>query len=91
RLEGSTVREEAFAVNPPAVESDLERIPDRRIVRFIRLEHQAGSKQSLGQKVVAVREGRDVSMPLLWALLLVILAESVLANRPIRMGGRSQT
>lgn len=90
RLEGSTVREEAFAVNPPSGESNLERIPDKRIVRFIKLEHQAGSKQSLGRQVIAVREGRDISLPLLWALLLTVLAESFLANRPVRTSGRSQ-
>jgi len=87
RLEGSAVREEAFAVNPPAGESNLERIPDKKIVRFIRLEHKAGSKQSISRQVVAVREGRDVSMPLLWVLLLAVFIESVLANRPIRAGG----
>lgn len=87
RLEGSLVREEAFAVNPPAGESNLERIPDKKVVRFIRLEHKAGSKQSISRQVVAVREGRDVSMPLLWVLLLAVLIESVLANRPIRAGG----
>ncbi|HOY66860.1 MAG TPA: BatA domain-containing protein [Candidatus Ozemobacteraceae bacterium] len=91
RFEGATEREEAFAVNPPPAESDLERLPQSRIVRFIRLEHQAGSKQSLGQKVVAVREGRDVSFPLLWALLLTVLAESILANRPLRLGGRASS
>jgi hypothetical protein len=43
--------------------------------------------RGLGQKVVAVREGRDVSLPLLWTLLLTVLAESILANAPCGLAG----
>ncbi|NLI77186.1 MAG: VWA domain-containing protein [Candidatus Riflebacteria bacterium] len=75
-------RTEAFAVNPPPDESDLERIPARKIPRFTELSHRAGSATSLGQKVQEVREGRDVSGGLLWLLLVVALVETALANRP---------
>ena len=74
-------RTEAFAVNPSPAESDLSRIELRKIPRFIPLSHQVGSARSLGEKVQEVREGREVAGGLLWLLLLIALAETILANR----------
>lgn len=77
-----------FAVNPPADESDLERFPTSRIPRFITLKAKPGAGEKLGEKVVLVREGREVGMHLLWALLLIAFGELFLANRPSSSAGR---
>lgn len=78
-----------FTVNPPADESDLERFPTNRIPRFITLRARPGAGEKIGEKVVLVREGREVGMHLLWALLLIAFCELFLANRPSSSAGRS--
>ncbi|RCK78886.1 MAG: hypothetical protein OZSIB_1036 [Candidatus Ozemobacter sibiricus] len=82
-LEGKEgTRTEAFTVNPPPEESDLERIPMQKIPRFRPVTHRAGSATTLGEKVQEVREGKDISRFLLWLLLAAALAETIVANRP---------
>jgi hypothetical protein len=75
-------RKEAFAVNFPAAEGNLERLDAGKAKGFITIQQKPGARESLGEKIAVVREGRDFSTGLLWALLLLALAETVLANIP---------
>jgi hypothetical protein len=79
-------RYRGFTINPPPDESDLTRFPPRQIPRVTLVESTPGSGASLGEKVDLARQGRDMSGLLLWLLLGLAVAESVLANRPA--GGR---
>lgn len=72
----------AFAVNPPADESRLDRINLRRIPRFIPLAHDPGRGRSVKEKVSLLRDGYDLSGAALLALLLLAVIESWLANLP---------
>ncbi|MBF0499088.1 MAG: BatA domain-containing protein [Candidatus Riflebacteria bacterium] len=73
---------QGFAVNPPAEESDMERMPTSEIPRFITLKQRPGIGEKLGEKVTLVREGREVGVPLLWALFILAFSEFLFANRP---------
>ncbi|MBF0408715.1 MAG: BatA and WFA domain-containing protein [Candidatus Riflebacteria bacterium] len=73
---------QAFAVNPPADESDLERFPINKIPRFISIRQKPGTGNKFGEKITLIREGREVSVPLLWALFLLAMAETFFANKP---------
>ncbi len=79
---------EAFAVNFPPEEGYLERIDPTKIPRFIPIAQQPGSKQSLGDKITLAREGRELAIPFLWALLLIAFAETLLANVPLAKLGK---
>ena len=72
----------AFAVNPPAEESQLARINLRRIPRFIPLAHEPGRGSSVKEKVSLLRDGYDLSGAALLALLLLAVIESWFANLP---------
>lgn len=72
----------AFAVNPPAEESNLERINLRMIPRFLPLTHDAGKGKSVGEKVTRLRDGYDLSWAALLALIILAVAESWFANIP---------
>ena len=78
----------AFTVNPPAEESDLTRINLKQIPRFIPLRTKVGRGPTLGEKVTNVREGHELGIAFLWALLLFALLETVFANlSPPRIAG----
>ncbi len=83
------VRSDAFAVNPPPDEGDLDRIPIKSIPRFIDLKHRPGSGETLGQKVSMVRDGRELGHVFLWLLLLLALTETFYANRAVERIGRA--
>lgn len=72
----------AFAVNPPADESRLERINLRKIPRFIPLTHEVGSGRTVREKVSRLRDGYDLGGAMLLALLLLALFENWFANIP---------
>ncbi len=74
-------RIEAFTVNPPAEESDLQRFDLNKIPRFIPLQPQPGEKEKLGDRIALVREGRELAGTFLLLLLLLALIETFLANR----------
>lgn len=82
RAEGGKRLLSAFAVNPPAEESQLERINLRRIPRFIPLAHEAGRGQSVKEKVSLLRDGYDLSGAAMLALLFLAIIESWFANLP---------
>lgn len=73
----------AFAVNPPAEESNLTRINLRKIPRFIPLEQKVGNGKSVKEKVALLRDGYDLSNAAIWLLILLALAECFFANKPI--------
>lgn len=70
----------AFAVNPPAEESKLDRMGLRQIPRFIALEHDPGHGRSVGEKVSRLRGGYDLSGISLTLLVLIALIECWFAN-----------
>jgi hypothetical protein len=72
----------AFAVNPPADESRLERMNLRQIPRFIPLTSESGRGATVGEKVSRLRDGYDLGMAALLALLILSVAESWFANLP---------
>ncbi|MBF0546868.1 MAG: BatA and WFA domain-containing protein [Candidatus Riflebacteria bacterium] len=72
----------AFSVNSPPEESDLERFPISKIPRFIPIHQKPGTEGKLGDKITLVREGREMGIPFLWALLLITFLETLLANKP---------
>lgn len=71
----------AFAVNPPAEESQLRRINMRKIPRFIPLNTEVGKGKTVKEKVSILRNGYDFSRPAIWLLLFVMLAECWFSNR----------
>lgn len=73
----------AFAVNPPADESNLARINLRKIPRFIPLEQDIGKGKTVKEKVALLRDGYDLSNIAIWLLILLALIEGFLANKPI--------
>lgn len=73
----------AFAVNPPAAESRLEKINLREIPRFIPLKDEPG-KRTVKDKVSVLRNGYDLSGISLIMLVLLAIAENFLANKPAK-------
>lgn len=73
----------AFAVNPPAEESNLTRINLRKIPRFIPLEQDVSKGKSVKEKVKLLRDGYDLSNTAIWLLIILALVECFFANRPI--------
>lgn len=71
---------EAFSVNPPPEEGNLEPIPINTIPRFIPIDSRPGARETFGDKISTVREGRELASGFFWALVLILLAETVLAN-----------
>lgn len=76
---GSTLT--AFAVNPPADESHLEKIPIKDIPRFKVLETDNINK-NMKEKVTALQNGYDLSGLFMILLLITAILEHYLANAP---------
>jgi len=75
-------RQDAFAVNVPARESDLRRISVEELKRLLpgfEFEHQRGGVQR--EAATAVGEGGELWRSLAYALLILLVVESILAQR----------
>ncbi len=75
----------AFAINPPAEESDLTRINIRNIPRFIPIK-ESSQKMDIKSSVTALRDGYDLSQILLITLVILALLETYMANKPMKKG-----
>jgi len=82
----SGIQTEAFTVNPPPEESDLDRMEIRKVPRFIAIKHTPGGTQTLGDKVALVREGSEMGISLLWILLIAAFLETLVANLSTEVG-----
>lgn len=70
----------AFAVNPPPEASDVRRIPPRAVAGMLPgFDVRPVRAQAWDRAIFRDRLGRDISLPLLLAVALALLLESILA------------
>ncbi|MBR9990126.1 MAG: BatA domain-containing protein [Gemmatimonadetes bacterium] len=81
----------AFALNPPAAESDLDRLDERDATAYLPgwMLHMTTSDGAWRRAVYRERLGRELWRPLLLALLLVLVAETLIAASGQRRRTRS--
>ena len=79
-----------FAVNPDcSLESDLTPAAGREAADSLGLEHfvVVGREASISRAVGEAREGREITLPIAVAAILVLVIESVVAQRRYEGGG----
>jgi len=83
---GEAKREGAFAVNPPAEESDLTAVKPTDLQNAVRNCLVAGSLEDLSTMIADLDQGKPLWDYLLAATLVIVIIETALANRvkPLR-------